>query len=214
MATTDYTYKYLERREMLPFVPDGCTKILEVGCGDGSFAAQLAVKPGLEVWGVEMHKASALVASGKLHRVLAGEFEPMIDSQLPGNYFDCIIFNDVLEHFPYTDKVLMKIRKLLSAQGYVVASIPNFRYVGNLWEIVVNKDFDYKDSGILDYTHFRFFTQKSIRRMFSHAGYEVLKCEGINGTNSINVKILNLMTFNFFSDIRFMQIGVQARLMQ
>jgi 2-polyprenyl-3-methyl-5-hydroxy-6-metoxy-1,4-benzoquinol methylase len=212
MSDTGYAYNYLERKEMLEFVPFGCLKILEVGCGDGSFAAQLVKRNNVEVWGVEMHQESAEIASGRLLKVLVGEFEELLESQLPEGYFDCIIFNDVLEHFQYTDQMLLKIKKLLKVQGYIVASLPNFRYVGNLWEIIVKKDFEYKSSGVLDYTHFRFFTQKSILRMFIGAGYSVIKCKGINATKSFKVRLLNVLTFNYFSDIYYMQIAIQAKL--
>lgn len=199
---------------MLAFVPDKVYKILEIGCGDGSFAVQLKTRKDSEIWGVEKHEHSAEMASGRLHKVISGDFESIIDSQLPSKYFDCIIFNDVLEHFYYPERVLMRIKQLLVPQGFVVASIPNFLYVGNLLEILIKKDFQYKSSGILDYTHFRFFTKKSISRMFSEAGYQIKISTGINGTNSLKVKLLNIIFLNYFSDIKFMQIGIQAQLIE
>ncbi|HPT14014.1 MAG TPA: class I SAM-dependent methyltransferase [Bacteroidales bacterium] len=207
-----YAYNYLSRQEMLAFVPDSALKILEVGCGDGSFAVQLTTRKDSEIWGVEKHEYSAEIASGRLHKVISGDFESIIGSQLPVKYFDCIIFNDVLEHFHYPERVLIRIKELLVPHGFVVASIPNFRYVGNLLEILIKKDFQYKSSGILDYTHFRFFTQKSINRMFAESGYELKISKGINGTNSLKVKLFNIIILNYFSDIKFMQIGIQAQL--
>jgi 2-polyprenyl-3-methyl-5-hydroxy-6-metoxy-1,4-benzoquinol methylase len=213
MEENNYHYIYQSRKEMLAFVPDSCKKILEVGCGDGSFSIQLKERKGTEVWGVEMHPESASIASERLDKVICGNFLALMQSdQLPVNYFDCIVFNDVLEHFPNYDEVLQEIKKILSASAYIVTSLPNFRYVGNLWEIIIKKDFRYKTSGVLDYTHYRFFTQKSIGRIFDEAGYQVRKSYGVNGTGSFKVKLLNVLTFNFFSDIYYMQIATLAQL--
>ncbi len=200
---------------MLDFVPKSCLKILEVGCGDGSFSVQLKERSGTEVWGIEMHAESAAIASQRLDKVICDNFLELLESgKLPSTYFDCIVFNDVLEHLPDYDLILMQIKRILVPAGYVVTSLPNFRYVGNLWEIIIEKDFRYKDSGILDYTHYRFFTHKSIKRMYSDSGYEVRKSYGINPAKSLKVKLLNVFTFNFFSDIPFLQIATQAQLKQ
>lgn len=201
----------MERREMMGYIPQSCQKILEVGCGDGSFASLLKKRDNVEVWGVEIHEQSANIAASKLDRVLCGDFETLMADQLPTNYFDCIVFNDALEHFPYPDKLLIRVKELLVSDGLIVTSLPNFRYVGNLWEIIIDKDFRYKSFGILDYTHFRFFTMKSIKRMFEEAGFQVIISQGINKTNSIKVRLFNLMAFNFFSDIFFMQIATVAK---
>lgn len=198
---------------MLDFVPESCMKILEIGCGDGSFSLQLKERKGTEIWGIEWHQESVDIATKRLDNVISGDFLKLIDSKkIPLEYFDCIILNDTLEHFPYHDEVLRKIKKLLIPNGFVVTSLPNFRNVGNLWEIMINKDFHYKPSGILDYSHFRFFTMKSIKRLFEETGYDVIRCQGINPTKSIKVKIVNILAFNFFSDIFYMHIATLARL--
>jgi 2-polyprenyl-3-methyl-5-hydroxy-6-metoxy-1,4-benzoquinol methylase len=212
MTESNYAYAYQSRGEMLEFIPMDSRRILEVGCGDGSFASQLAQRGEVELWGVEIHRESADIAATRMHRVICGDFEKAIDEELPQGYFDCIVFNDALEHFPYHDRVLNNIKKLLVPNGIVVTSLPNFRYVGNLWEILLEKEFRYKSFGILDYTHFRFFTLKSIRRTFTEQGYEVLLIQGIKPTRSIKVRLFILLTLGFFSDIPFMQIATVARL--
>lgn len=213
MSQQPYNYIYQNRSEMLDFVPLSCSKILEVGCGDGSFSIQLKERSDTEVWGIEMHPESAEIAESRIDKVICGDFLQMLEQQvLPAGYFDCIIFNDVLEHFPDYNLILREIKALLAPKGFIVTSLPNFRYVGNLWEIIVSKDFQYKSSGILDYTHYRFFTMKSIARMYSGSGYNIMKSEGINPTKSIKVKLLNIFTLNFFSDIPFMQIATLAQL--
>jgi len=213
MTDNSYSYVYQARKEMLDFVPESCGKILEVGCGDGAFSVQLKERVGTEIWGIEMHAESAVIASRNLDKVICGNFLELLESKkLPESYFDCVVFNDVLEHFPDYDYILSQIKRLLVPEGYVVTSLPNFRYVGNLWEIIIKKDFQYKSSGILDYTHYRFFTKKSISRMYADSGYTVMKSYGINPTKSLKVKLLNVFTFNYFSDIPYIQIATLAQL--
>jgi 2-polyprenyl-3-methyl-5-hydroxy-6-metoxy-1,4-benzoquinol methylase len=84
------------RAEMLPFVPANCHRLLDVGCGVGGFGASLKETRQIEIWGVELVSSVAAKATTKLDRVITGLFEP--ETKLPSGAFDCIVFNDVLEH--------------------------------------------------------------------------------------------------------------------
>ena len=61
-----------------------------------------------------------------------------------------------------------------------MASIPNLRQIDNLVHILQDGDFRYEPLGIRDRTHLRFFTRKSIVRLFEESGYRVERIEGIN----------------------------------
>jgi ubiquinone/menaquinone biosynthesis C-methylase UbiE len=132
---------------------------------------------------------------------------------LPKNYFDCIIFNDVLEHMTDPWAALEFSKSLLKCQSdiYIIGSIPNFRFWGNIKEIILQKDFNYKSSGILDKLHFRFFTFKSIKRMFEECGYEIEIVKGINEEVNWKFKLLNFLLFNSINDMRFLQFAFVAK---
>jgi 2-polyprenyl-3-methyl-5-hydroxy-6-metoxy-1,4-benzoquinol methylase len=200
------------RKEMLSFIPSGSKNILEVGCAEGNFLTQLSMD-GTELWGVEPDAASAAIASQKLHKVLNFPLEEAIN-KLPDQYFDAIIFNDVLEHMHYPEENLRLIRSKLKSSGRIIASIPNFRYVRSLFQVVVKRNWNYTDHGILDYTHFRFFTRKSIIRMFNESGYGTETIKGINPTRSIKFHLLVylfcLLTFSNQLDMLYMQFAVVA----
>ena len=165
------------RPEMVQFLPDNYSKILEIGCNVGNFR-QLCSKP-CEYWGVEPFEKAAEIAKTKLDKVLAG-FYNEVENQISDNYFDLIIANDVIEHIEQPWDFLQSLKKKMAENASLVLSIPNVRYYGNLRELLREKDWKYKDTGILDITHLRFFTEKSIIRLLNENGFEIEKMLGIN----------------------------------
>jgi hypothetical protein len=116
-----------------------------------------------------------------------------------------------LEHLtdPYT--VLEKFKTKLTSKGVVVSSIPNIRFFRTFFDFVFRKNWDYTDNGIMDKTHYRFFTVKSIRKMYENLGYEIMRHEGINASRSIRPLLWNIMMLNSFWDIKFRQFATVAR---
>lgn len=208
---TEIGYFHNQRPEMLKYIPESASKILEVGCGEGVFCSALK-RADREIWGVEMNPNAAQKATEVCQFVLEGDFNSIYD-QLPKNEFDCIIFNDVLEHIYAPWETIRLVKSLLSTNGVLVTSIPNFRYIDNLiTEILFRKDFRYKpEGGILDDTHIRFFTSKSMLRMFQEQGYEVLTHEGIRPCKSWKEKLFIALTFGFLKDARYKQFATVAK---
>ena len=202
MTNTSYYKNY--RKEMMLLLPEQYSKVLEVGCGEGNFRINLSQEN--EYWGVEPIEASARKASKKLDKVLIGTFNEMFD-QIPDDYFDLVICNDVIEHMTDHEEFFQSIKKKIKKEGCLVASIPNVRYILNLIELIVKKDWEYKDAGILDRTHLRFFTEKSLKRTIIDSGFEIDQFKGINIYRSGGVK-------RYFFNVVFMLLGQDARCMQ
>jgi 2-polyprenyl-3-methyl-5-hydroxy-6-metoxy-1,4-benzoquinol methylase len=200
----DRDYYNRKRREILPFIPPGSKTVLDVGAGEGEFGYLLKQELGAEVWGVEPDFGACEKARVKLDRVLLGRFEDVLDDLRRG-YFDAVVFNDVLEHMVDPFGVLVGSRALISPHGVVVASIPNVRFWGNLKGLIKDKDWKYKTSGVLDATHLRFFTRKSMIRMFHEAGYRMIRIQGINPTSSRNFKVFNFLLAGSQADARYAQ---------
>lgn len=196
---------------MLKYIPNSARVILEVGCNDGSFLASLR-RNDRETWGVETNREAAQCASTRCTFMKVGDFDEVFDD-LPRNHFDCVVFNDVLEHMLSPWEAVGKTKMLLAPEGVVVSSIPNFRYLTNLFkEIIYDGEFRYKpEGGILDETHFRFFTSKSIRRMFREQGFEVLVHEGIIPADTWRSRLFLVLLFGFLKDIRFLKFATVAR---
>jgi 2-polyprenyl-3-methyl-5-hydroxy-6-metoxy-1,4-benzoquinol methylase len=202
-------YFQYTRAEMAVYIPTFAKRILDVGCGQGAFSRLIKSRRSCEIWGVEPMQEAARIASLHLDQIRYGYFTPEL--KLPDRYFDVVVFNDVLEHMLQPDAALQLATCLLADGGLVVASIPNFLYGPCLREIIFTRDWVYRDEGILDYTHVRFFTKKSILRMFRQNDFSIERCDGINRYHGSRLfRIANLFMFRQLEEFRWMQIVVVA----
>jgi 2-polyprenyl-3-methyl-5-hydroxy-6-metoxy-1,4-benzoquinol methylase len=197
------------RPEMLRFIPKTARRVLEVGCAEGAFAAAVKDRTGAEVWGIELNAEAAEQAAAVIDRVFVGDAGDRIN-ELPDGYFDAIVCNDVLEHLVDPLAILTRLRDKLKPDGVVVASIPNIRYLPALSKVVFRKDFPQDDFGIFDRTHLRFFTRKSIVRMFTKAGFKVHRIKGINFWCGPLGAIVIPLSLGYFADGVFLEYACVA----
>lgn len=213
-ARPEEAYYANVRHELVSFLPSEYSRVLEVGCGEGVFAPLLKVRP-CEIWGVEMDPISAQRAAARLDKVLLGTFDA-VQPALPEHYFDLVVCNDVIEHMLDPNAFVGSVKRQMTARGFLLASIPNMRHWEVLWHLLVQKDWKYVRSGILDRTHLRFFTEKSIRRLFEESGFEIVRSAGINGVfdpvRRFAFGALNLLTAGYYRDTQFRQFAVLVRL--
>lgn len=205
-------YGDFERGEMHVFIPEDATRVLDVGCHTGMFGKSLKTKAVREVWGVELNADAARIAAGHLDKVVNSAFSP--DVVVPDDYFDVVVFNDVLEHMTDPWEALRIAARKLRANGCVVASIPNIRHIDNLMHIMRERDFKYEPVGIRDRTHLRFFTRLSIRRLFEESGFSITTMAGIN-EDWWRPSLLRRLAFRlfpgYFDDTRYIQYAVVAQ---
>lgn len=215
--SVDVNYYGCQRSEMLPFVPTTALRVLDVGCGNGIFGEALKRRCPCHVDGVEILSERAAEARRHLDRVWAGDF--VNTPLLPVSTYDCVVFNDVLEHMVDPAAALAKARGLLNIHGCVVASLPNVRHFPVVWKLIVRGRWDYVDSGILDHTHIRFFTRSTLAELFRDAGYRIDTLAGVNrytvnspDENSLwrYQKILQLIWPRRFDDTAYLQFAIVA----
>ena len=144
--------------------------VLDVGCGEGSLGRSFK-QMGCRVVGIEIEPGAAVEAEKHYDRVYVADMDTF---ELPfdGQSFDHIVCADVLEHLRNPWGVLARLRPLLKSEGSLVASIPNIRNVEAIADLLKG-NFNYLNWGIMDETHLRFFTRRSIEKMFADAGYAV-----------------------------------------
>ena len=198
------------RSEILKYIPSGIKRMLDVGCSSGNFSALVKSQMSVEIWGIEIDAVAAENAKKHLDKVIVGDIKQNMN-QLPSSYFDCIVFNDILEHLYDPGDILIGMKRYLLKEGVIVASIPNFREIVNLYNLLIKEDLEYKEWGILDRTHLRFFTKKSIRRMFEESGFTIIKIEGINANLGWKMKLLNILTFGLIKDTQYLQFLIIAK---
>ncbi|MCL5411593.1 MAG: class I SAM-dependent methyltransferase [Patescibacteria group bacterium] len=161
------------RSELLPFFEGKNKKILDVGCGTGAILRELK-RLGIakEIVGVEIHKESAKAAEKFLDKVFVGNVEELT---LPyKNYFDYIILADVIEHTSDPWETVNRAVGYLKKDGYLILSIPNIRNWRIFREVFLKGSFEYKEAGVMDRGHLRFFTKKSIEKLLSCLDFRVV----------------------------------------
>lgn len=155
------------RDDVLPFLPEGAREVLEVGCGRGVTGRLIQERLGARVTGVELNPVVAREAARHLHRVLQGDVQTL---DLEGRY-DAVIALELVEHLVDSESFLARVRGLLAPGGRAIFSIPN---VGH-WSIVEDllaARWDYLPIGLLCYTHYRFFTRRSLGDWLRRSGIE------------------------------------------
>lgn len=149
-------------------------RVLELGCAAGLLAVRLKERhPGATVVGIEPGRVAAGLAARRLDRVIRARIEDVdfAAEGLRAGEFDTIVAGDVLEHLVNPWRALVRLKPLLAPGGQLVASIPNVRNALLIAALAVNGRWEYRDRGLLDITHLRFFTLEEIRRLFEQTGY-------------------------------------------
>lgn len=198
------------RPEIARLVPSSAVVILDVGCGKGLLGTLLkAQTPGRKVFGIENVEAVAKEASRTLDGILVGNLETMAIT-FPAEFFDCMVFGDVLEHLVDPVAVLRKLSRHLKKEGTVVCSIPNIRHYTSFLKIL--SGWEYDDYGLFDRTHLRFFSLKTMKQMLRDGGYTV-EYEQPRIIASKKMRLINTMCFGLFSDFLALQYLLRARLL-
>jgi len=176
-----YRYPELVPGEVTQMVTDRIprgARVLDVGCGTGSFLDLLTAHRGADVVGVEPNAERALDARSRGHSVFTGFYDASSAAEL--GRFDVILFADVLEHMPHPGPALRLASQWLEPGGCVIASIPNVAH----WTIrlsLMRGKFTYTPFGLMDATHLRWFTEKSTRQLFTAAGFKNIVLDWTSG---------------------------------
>lgn len=182
-------------------------RVLELGCGEGNTGGYL-LENGLvrEVVGVEIDPVAAEKARRRFSIVLVRDLEePSLSFKDP---FDLILCGDVLEHLKDPWRMVWRLKEWVKKGGLLVASLPNIRHREAVFPLFFRGQFDYQPAGILDRTHLRFFTRKSVISLFEEAG---LRIETITHEPlTFSRQLRSWLTFGWAHDFYVYQFKVRA----
>lgn len=150
------------------------SKILDLGCSSGLLAEQLEAM-GHHVTGVDVHEFPE--AGDRMSAFYKADLNQGIPPEVGGG-FDLVLAADVLEHLGKPAALMAQIRDVLSPDGTVILCVPNIGHFYPRLRAMFGM-FDYDQRGILDMTHVRFFTRKSIRKLVERSGFTIRRLEPV-----------------------------------
>jgi 2-polyprenyl-3-methyl-5-hydroxy-6-metoxy-1,4-benzoquinol methylase len=166
---------YTSRRpDLVPLMPWKAERVLDIGCSNGAFGAEVKRLLGATVVGIEIDPDFAREAEDRIDRVVCGDALRALD-ELSGERFDCVVCADVLEHLADPDGVLTALRELLSAGATVVVSLPNVRFYDTFVQLGLRGRWPERERGVHDRTHLRWFTDANARALFARTRYRVVR---------------------------------------
>jgi len=182
------------------------SKVLDVGCGDGSLMELLAKDKNIEVRGLELDQSNVQKCIVKGLPVIQGDAETEL-YQFPPQSFDYVILSQTLQAFFKPDKVL---KELLRIGKSVIVSIPNFGY----WKVRTSLLFFGKMPITKTIPNTWFNTPNlhmcTIKDLFNYCedqNIEIKKVIGVNENNISLIKKSNLEMKNLFSKLGIFLIG-------
>lgn len=162
---------------VLNFVKPNC-KVLEIGAGPGSITRHLSGIKQCDVVALEVDESAIRKLEPHARRVMAADLNvanwaERLADEAP---FDYVIAADVLEHVLDPLAVLKGMKSLLGPKGSVILSLP---HVGHhaIIACLMDEDFGYRDWGLLDRTHIRFFGVKNIETLYADAGLAIAEAK-------------------------------------
>lgn len=163
-------YYSFVRKDIEPLLPASAGRVLEIGCGGGGTLSWLKeTKRAQWTAGIELSTEAAEIARGRVDEVLCGDADELL-AQFPAGSFDLILCLDVLEHLVDPWATLSKLHDLLRPGGRIISSLPNIRHHSIVLPLLFSGRWEYRDAGILDRTHLRFFSRQGIAALMTRAG--------------------------------------------
>jgi SAM-dependent methyltransferase len=148
-----FVYGGADRIDALRALLDpGATRVLDLGCRDGSLARGLGLPPDRTI-GADIDAESLAAARGALAPCRAdlwGGF-PFRDDAI-----DLVVAGEILEHVPFPAEFLAEIARVLRPGGRVVGSVPNAFRLKNRLRFLAGRPFE------TDPTHLRQFSPSGL----------------------------------------------------
>jgi len=182
------------------------SRVLDVGCGDGSLMNYLVKEKNIETRGLELDQNNVQECLNKGLTVIQGNAETEL-YQFPKQSFDCVVLSQTLQAFYKPDKVL---NELLRIGKSVIVSIPNFGY----WKVRTSLLFFGKMPVTKTLPNSWYNTPNlhmcTIKDLFNYCADNRINIKKVIGVNENNISLIkksNLEIKNLFSKLGIFLIG-------
>ena len=182
------------------------SRVLDVGCGDGTLMKLLNSEKNIDVRGLELDEKNIEICISKGLSVIEGDAETEL-GQFPDKSFDYVILSQTLQAFYNPDKVL---RELLRIGKSVIVSIPNFGY----WKVRTSLLFFGKMPVTKTLPNKWYNTPNlhmcTIKDLFNYCDSQNIIIKKVIGLNEDKISLINknnLELKNFFSKVGIFLIG-------
>ena len=188
MATIEeITYKKIWDRTLLEKYDFSCTRIeeaidlldkgnilLDIGCGEGTFA-ELAQKKFIYVYGMDLCFKALKSAYNKNIQVVKGNLNKEGISFQNGS-FDAVTCLDVIEHVFDPVALLIEINRVLKKNGILILTTPNVRFIDYVSSILLKGKFSKTSDDPDTYNggHINYFTFSDIRNLLKNSVFNLL----------------------------------------
>ncbi len=152
------------------------SRLLDIGCGQGYVARELAAK-GCQVTGMDQYIPAALPGNAGIDFIRWN----LDRTEFPVNIsaFDQIMMLDIIEHLKEPEKFMDELRfAAVCKRPEVVITTANIGFFVTRLMLFFGQ-FNYGRKGILDATHTRLFTFRSLKALLEQSGYNILEVRGI-----------------------------------
>jgi SAM-dependent methyltransferase len=149
--------------------------VLDVGCGTGYLGAVLQQR-GYLIIGIDMYPLDKGFYKHYV-KIIQSDIEKWTDLD-NGETFDYILMADILEHVNDPEAILSKLMSLLKPAGVIIICVPNIAHLYIRMKLLFGC-WDYQDYGIMDRTHLRFFTKKSLQNIVINVGIKHFKIKPV-----------------------------------
>lgn len=147
-------------------------RLLDVGCASGRTSVFTLRHGVTELVGVELDPRGAEIARRHMTNVVQGDAS-IVELPYPEGHFDALFFTDILEHLVDPWQALRRTLRWLRPGGGVLVVLPNMGHLAVIQGLLAGQ-FEYKESGLLDSGHLRFFVQNSAAKLLQQAGLELV----------------------------------------
>jgi 2-polyprenyl-3-methyl-5-hydroxy-6-metoxy-1,4-benzoquinol methylase len=153
-------------------------RVLDVGCGEGYFAAAL-VRAGAEVVAVDV-AAEPLRRARSIHPALDLRLvEPEAPLPLDDSSFDVVWAGETIEHVADTPQWLSELRRVLRSGGPLLVSTPDHAPLSRLWIGLSRTAFQARFDPRAD--HLRFYTRQLLAELLADFGFAEVTVVGAGG---------------------------------